>query len=135
MQRFESLGYSKLESLMLYDMFCAITQANQWKWLATYQPPEGKGFMFCDAPELREIDKHIEYKEHSGATYGLCMRAMQVIAQTGFRGLAKLRGVNMDWESFMKEVESIPAFREQAEALRKFEKGELTYAQMRELCG
>jgi hypothetical protein len=135
MQRFETLGYSKLESLMLYDMLCAITQASQWKWLAAYQPPENKGFLFSDAPELKEIDKHIEYKGHSGATYTWCMRIMQVIAQTGFRGLAKLRGVNVDWETFLKEVESIPAFQEQAAALRKFEKGELTYAQMRELCG
>jgi len=135
MQRFETFGYTKLESLMLYDMFCAIAQANQWNWLAAYEPPAHVGFMGCDAPELKEIDKYIEYKGHSGASYAWCMRQMQVIAKTGFRGLAKLRGVNMDWETFMKEVEAIPAFKEQTDTLRKFERGEITYAQMREICG
>jgi hypothetical protein len=37
--------------------------------------------------------------------------------------------------NFMAAMEANPTFAEQAKALRKFEKGELTYAQMRELCG
>ena len=91
--------------------------------------------MFAVAPELMQIDEFIEYKEHSSSTYAWCMRQMQMIAKYGFRGVAKMRGVNMDWEAFMQEVESKSEFKEQAETLRKFEKGEITYAQMRELCG
>ncbi len=120
---------------MLYDMFCAITQANQWDWLSKYEAPKDRGVIFSAAPELMQIDSFIEYKDHNDSSYDWCMRQMQMIAKYGFRGLAKIRGVNLDWESFMKEVESKPEFKEQAETLRKFERGELTYAQMREICG
>jgi hypothetical protein len=133
MDRFRELGYSDEESLMLFDMFEAITEAKKWEWLRTYEP--GRGFMFSDAPELKDIDKCLQYQGHSGGSYGWCMRQMQVIAKEGFEGLAKLRGVNLNWEEFMRAVEANPAFADQAKALRKFEKGELTYAEMRTLCG
>jgi hypothetical protein len=135
MRRFTELGYTPLESLMLYDMFCAITQANQWDWLSKYEPPKDKGFTLAVTAELVQIDSFIEYKDHSGASYAWCMRQMQLIAKHGFRGLAKIRGVNMDWDTFVKEMESKPEFKEQVDTLHKFEKGEITYAEMRELCG
>ena len=135
MDQFRALGFSAEESMMLFGMFEAITEANQWEWLRTYTPEEKRGFMFSDAPELKEIDKRIQYKGHSGATYAWCFRHLQVVAKEGLEGLARLRGVNLDWETFMAAMEANPTFAEQAKALRKFEKGELTYAQMRELCG
>jgi len=132
MDQFRRLGFTAEESMMLNDMFQAITEANQWDWMRTYNPEEKRGFVFSDAPQLKEIDKHVQYQGHSGTSYAWTMRHMQYIAQHGLEGLAKARGVNFDWETFLREVESIPAF---AKALRKFENGELTYAQMRELCG
>lgn len=135
MDQFRKLGFNAEESMMLFDMLEAITEANQWEWLRTYVPEEKRGFMFSTAPELKEIDKYIQYQGHSGSSYAWTIRNMQFIAQHGMEALARVRGVNLDWETFMAEVESIPAFAEQAKALRKFEKGELTYAQMRELCG
>lgn len=135
MDRFRQLGYTAEESVMLFDMFEAITEAKKWEWLRTYEPEEKRGFMFSDAPELKDIDKCLQYEGHSGASYAWCMRQMQVIAKEGLEGLAKLRGVNLNWEEFMRAMEANPAFAEQARALRRFEKGELTYAQMRTLCG
>jgi hypothetical protein len=135
MDQFKKFGFSDEEAMMLNDMFQAITEANQWDWMRTYNPEEKRGFVWSDAPELKEIDKYIQYQGHSGTSYAWTMRQMQYIAQHGMEGLAKVRGVNFDWNQFMQEVESIPAFAEQAKSLRKFEKGELTYAQMRELCG
>jgi hypothetical protein len=135
MDQFRRLGFTAEEAMMLNDMFQAITEANQWDWMRTYTPEEKRGFVFSDAPQLKEIDKHVQYQGHSGTSYAWTMRHMQYIAQHGLEGLAKARGVSFDWETFLREVESIPAFAEQAKALRKFERGELTYAQMRELCG
>jgi hypothetical protein len=135
MDQFRKLGFSAEESMMLFDMFEAITEANRWEWLRTYVPEEKRGFMFSEPPELKEIDKHIQYQGHSGATYAWCFRQLQVVAKEGFEGLAKLRGVNMNWEEFMTALEANPVFADQVKALRKFEKGELTYAEMRTLCG
>ena len=135
MDQFQKLGYSAEEAVMLNDMFHAITEANQWDWLRTFEPEEKRGFMWSNAPELKQIDKHVQYGGHSGTSYAWCMRQMQYIAKHGFEAFAKLRDAPFEWDSFLTAMERSGLYREQVQTLRKFERGELTYAQMRELCG
>lgn len=123
MDRFERLGYTKLQSLMLHDMSCAATTAKQWSRLSNY------------TEDVSAIDAHIEYKDHTEETYKWCMDQLRLLSRHGFRRLARIRGVNLDWMTFVGEVESIPELREQAEVLRKFERGEISYAEMRTHCG
>ena len=46
-------------------------------WLINYTPPAGKGFQFSDHDNVKKICKLTESDEHSGASFGLCLRAVQ----------------------------------------------------------
>lgn len=52
-----------------------------------------EGFMFSTSPELTEINKHMKYEGHSGASYGCTMRRIEFIAKKG-------------WGAYVAEVES-----------------------------
>jgi hypothetical protein len=80
---YESI-YCDFEVTMLKDMENAITQANLWEWLATYEPSAEKGFMYDRNPNLEKINKNMKYDKHSGLSYGWCMRKFQLIAKIGW---------------------------------------------------
>jgi hypothetical protein len=69
------------------NMHDAISQTELWDWMSTYSPPEG--FMNSDAPEVTRINaKMFEdtiSQNHSGASYGCMMRAMEFIAKNGYQ--------------------------------------------------
>jgi hypothetical protein len=125
-----------------------------------------QGFMFSDAPELRDIDLHMKYDGHSGASYGWTMRNMEHIAKNGWDSYVKLKGVKpppvppiiaaaqavdnfihsipptSDLTAFANAIQkdagmraTIPDIDTQADALRKFASGGMSYAEMRSLCG
>lgn len=71
-----------LEAGLFKNAYDAITDENLWDFFKTYEPPNG--FMFSDAPELRRLDARLEPMGHSGASYGLSLRAMQYIAKRGW---------------------------------------------------
>jgi hypothetical protein len=126
-----------------------------------------QGFMFNDAPELREIDLYMKYDGHSGSSYGWTMRNMEHIAKNGWDSYVKLKGVKPkcvvppimsaiqavdsfiasqpptdDLTAFANAIQKdtgmraqIPDIDQQADALRKFASGRMSYAEMRSLCG
>jgi hypothetical protein len=68
---------------MLKNMYDAITRLKLWEWLKTYQPEEGKGFIWSDAPEIRRIiNETAEF--HSGMSFAWTMRHMDAIAKKGW---------------------------------------------------
>ncbi len=70
------------EATLLNDAFQAITAANAWTFVRTFN--DDGGFMFSRRPELNEIHKHMAcMDDHSGSSYGITMRIMQHISQIG----------------------------------------------------
>lgn len=87
---FKSLKISDWDREMLEDAYKAVTKANRWSFLKRPDVPGSKGFMFSDWPEMKDIDIHMEYGGHSGASYGSTMRVMEYIAKNG-------------WESYVQQ--------------------------------
>ncbi len=74
------------DSVILKNMYDAITELNLWDWLKTFTPEDGKGFMFTQNNEITQIMLHnkVESDMHSGASFAWCMRQMEVIAKNGW---------------------------------------------------
>lgn len=77
---------SENDKLMVRTGIDAVTGAEMWDWLKTYEPDEGKGFMYSDHPNLDKINDRMNrlYSGHSGSSYGWTMRQLQYIAKNGF---------------------------------------------------
>ena len=78
---FSSLGFDDNSSTMLQDAHQACTRAGAWPWLETFN--EGS-FMFSNHPLISTITEKMEYKGHSGASFGWTMRNMECIAKEGW---------------------------------------------------
>ena len=68
----------------LLDMANTITKLDLWNWLKNESPPKDSGYTFWDHPNKKKISDGLESNDHSGATFGYCMRQMQFIAKHGF---------------------------------------------------
>ncbi len=70
--------------VMCLDMCRAVEKTGNWENLKRFIPNDG-GFMFCKKPEwFSQIDNALEFKEHSGGSYGTTMRYVQYIARHGW---------------------------------------------------
>ena len=160
---FKALGMADYECEMLNDAYQAVNAANKWDFLARSDVPGEGGFMFSRWAELDEISKHMKYDGHTGGTYGLTMRMMQRIAIVGWdkyaeeeiaarkpkaaieiaKTLDEFLGASLDNPvDFAKQLQKneamrqkIPDIDEQVAALEEFQKGNMSYAEMRSLCG
>lgn len=180
---FNSLPIDKWDREMLEDAYKAVTKANRWDFLRRPDVPGPNGFMFSEWPQMKDIDTFMEYGGHSGASYGMTMRAMEFIAKWGWSEYVKSilqqkqkeeenerkrmakedsaakalnnlfqtaaavdnairRAGPMDPLSFAERLRSDPQIRqvipdidEQADAMKRFSEGKLSYAEMRSLCG
>lgn len=130
MDRFRKLGFDALESMMLYDAMQAITVANKWEWLRG-QPQVGD---FIHSKDMIDIEKHMNYHDHSGGSFAWTMRQMHFIARNGFAAFARLREP-MEWLDLKDVLASNPDLRPQAEACAKYERGEITFEEFKQLCG
>jgi hypothetical protein len=137
-------NYSELfdahEAMMLRDMDAAITQCNLWEWLREYTPEEGKGFMFSHHPNLDKINAAMKYQGHSGSSYAWTMRQMEYIAKHGwtlfeFANKNAKTVVKLSPLHIAEAHRYVPGFEGQADAMKKFSEGKMTYAEMRSLCG
>ena len=92
MERFGNIGYSKLESLMLNDMYEAITEANTWHNL--------------DNTDM--INTFLQYHDHTDESYMWCLTQMRFLHKYGFGVMGLLRGVDVDWATLqgMMRVDS-----------------------------
>ncbi len=136
---FSKLKMNDHMAMMLSDAYEAITRVNGWEFLKSYEPEAGKGFLFSKGPEkLEEINGALKYEGHSGSSHAWTMRVMEMIAKKGWLEYVKSVGVKECGplevaEALAKANPSV--FGGQAEAMRKFSEGKLTYAEMRGLCG
>jgi hypothetical protein len=86
-----NLGDGKFEFVfddhreMYITAYKAITTLELWDFISK-DPGEG-GFMFSKRKEVERIYNKIEdfgYKNHSGASFGFTLRAMQYISKNGY---------------------------------------------------
>jgi hypothetical protein len=92
--KFIELGYSGEEALMLSDAYSAITNAGLWEYFMMPSTPGKGGFMFSTDQELVHLQKFIKYDGHSGGSYGMTMRVMELIAKLGWEGFCSLSKKN-----------------------------------------
>ena len=55
-----------------------------WEWFKNESPPKDSGYTYWQDPNVKKISDGLEVNDHSGATFGYCMRQMQFIAKHGF---------------------------------------------------
>jgi len=67
----------------LFDAFAAVCKADAWEYLRYFEPEEGKGFMLTNNEMLTEINKYMD-QGHTGASYGITMRAIHYVAKHGY---------------------------------------------------
>jgi hypothetical protein len=104
---FKTLNLDANSIEMLEDAYQAVTKANRWAFLKRPDvPPKDKGFMFSDAAELNDINTHMEYGGHSGASYAWTMRTMEFIAKKG-------------WDAYVESVKENQRKEEEEERKRK----------------
>ena len=75
----------------LLDMAQTTTRLGLWDWFKTENPPGDSGYMFWGHPNINLISSSLKNNQHSGATFGYCMRQMQRIAEEGFQGWNKIQ--------------------------------------------
>ena len=75
----------------LLDMAQTITRLGLWDWFKNEKPPDNQGYMFWGHPNINLISSSLKNNQHSGATFGYCMRQMQRIAEEGFQGWNKIQ--------------------------------------------
>ena len=82
MSQFE-LMYSEHDAEMLNDAYDAITKCNLWDWFREFEPHANEGFMFTSHPNLDILHSNLKYTGHSGASFAMTMRVMQLVARSG----------------------------------------------------
>ena len=65
-------------------MAATVTQLELWDWFKNENPPGDSGYMYWGHPNVTKISDGLADNQHSGATFGYCMRQMQAIAKKGF---------------------------------------------------
>ena len=73
----------------LLDMAQTTTRLALWNWFKNEPPPKNKGYCFWGHENVNKISNGLENNDHSGATFGYCMRQMQFIAKNGFEAWNK----------------------------------------------
>lgn len=80
--------YSSWEETMYKAGFDAVSSVEGgWETMKTYEPPEGKGFMFSTPTgKMKEIHDAVleSYGGHGGGSYADTMRLLQYIAKVGW---------------------------------------------------
>ena len=131
-----------------------------WDFLKIDEPGEG-GFMFgkCkDSETQSKIEAAILQRDsgHSGASFGLTVRVMQLIAKGGWEAFIRRSwpsynpssenrpssNILSELDKFIQNMEknsharaTIPDFDEQLNGLKQFSKGEISYFEMRSRYG
>jgi hypothetical protein len=120
--------------MLIKDGINAVTAADMWDWLKTYEPEKTEGFMFSRHPNLDKIGKNM-YDGHSGASCAWTMRQLEYIAKNGFEAFVTLWNKSKKREQFLKETTDHMTVSEQVSSLKKFKDVPMSYSEMRERYG
>jgi hypothetical protein len=105
--------------IMVKDMCDAVTITVNWKNLKEFTPGDG-GFTFGDLPAwFADINKAMEYKGHSGSSYGWTMRQVHYIAKYGWENfVAKMTSQDPDVQQRLRRME-LPCMIEQEKSIAR----------------
>jgi hypothetical protein len=82
-------GISKSDAEFLQDAADAITTAEAWDYIRTFS---GESFIFSNSTQLSQIKAHMKkLDQHSGSSYGVVMRHMEMIAKDGWESYVAWR--------------------------------------------
>ena len=68
----------------LKNAYNTITINNLWDFFKTECPPNGKGYLYWEHPNINKIGYLLSMDGHSGASFAICMRNMEYIAKNGW---------------------------------------------------
>jgi len=132
---------------MLQDADDAITKCNLWDWLKEYKTEEGNGFTLGTHPNLNKIIDSMTFG-HSGSSFAWVMVQMKDIAKRGWAAFELTRRIenvktvlenvktdNLSPLDIAEASRGVPGFEGQADAMKRFYEGKMSYAEMRALCG
>jgi len=79
------IANTKKMAQCLYNKYHVIYDLNLWNKFIDDKPNTRDGYMFTKLEWVHQIGNHplIEKDGHTGATFGLCMRTMEYIAENG----------------------------------------------------
>ena len=74
-----------LTAQYLYNIYTVINQLNYWNKLKDEKPKDTEGYAYTDLEWVHQIADHqvIQNDGHTGASFALCMRHMEYIAEYG----------------------------------------------------
>ena len=71
------------------NAYIHVNETNLWEFFKTYTPDEDKGYMYSRNATLDKISLALSSDGHSGASFAITMRNMQLIALRGWDGYVK----------------------------------------------
>ena len=160
---YKPMGWSKESDIQMFTpAYQAVDSVpGGWDFLKNDEPGDG-GFMYgkCKDTETQsKIEAAILQRDggHSGASFGLTVRVMQLIAKKGWEafirrswpsynpapaGTPPSSNILSEFDTFIQNIEkdsvaraTIPDFEEQLNGLKQFSKGEISYFEMRSRYG
>jgi hypothetical protein len=141
---FTQFNFAPYEVTMLVDAYIAISKVpGGWEYLARPTVPAGDSFMFGpETPTMKAINDAMTFTGHSGASYGMTMRAMEFIAKKGWDAyVASCRPLPPPptAQEFVREMRATPGVLpnqdEQLDTFDAFLSGKMSYAEMRSRIG
>jgi hypothetical protein len=118
MNRIGDLSFMNADSVMMIkDMCQAVSVTANWDNLKEFTPGDG-GFTFGDLPAwFADIDNAMEYKGHSGGSYGWTMRLVHYIARYGWENfVAKMTSQDYETKQRLRRME-LPTMIEEAKSV------------------
>lgn len=107
---FSALKLDEWDRTMVEDAYKAVTLANRWDFLRRPDVPGKGGFMLSDWPQMKDIDLHMKYEGHSGASYGWTMRVIERIAKGGWDAYVAEVGVRPPTLSVLEQAATVDNF-------------------------
>ena len=89
-------GYGFNMNPEIDDMIKTTNKLQVWEWFRDESPPKDEGYTFWNHINVNAISDGLENNNHSGASFGMCMRQMQFIAENSWE---KWNDRNAKWNS------------------------------------
>ena len=77
-------GYGFNMNREIDDMIKTANRLQVWEWFRDEKPPKDQGYMYWDHENVDAISDNLKNNNHSGASFGMCMRQMQFIAENSW---------------------------------------------------
>ena len=77
-------GYGLNMNQEIDDLIKTTNRLQVWEWFRDEEPPENAGYCYWGHENVNAISNGLENNNHSGASFGMCMRQIQFIAKNSW---------------------------------------------------